>query len=106
MTYIVKTMSDGKHGVYDTVKACFPLQGDELRAAGIKRVNGSDGTGWYAKNQKADAEQIALLLNEFHGHIETATAGFKAVGKDAEDAEDALRKVGEALIEDEKAARA
>lgn len=40
--YIVKTMNDGKHGVYDKKRACFPVEGPELRARGIDRLEWID----------------------------------------------------------------
>lgn len=104
MTYIIKTMSDGKHGIYDTIKACFPLQGKELREAGITRINGSDGTGWYAKNQKADAEQIASVLNEFHGHGEYVEAKVSVPKMKPTKQDDSLQAAGAALIADQATA--
>ena len=101
MTYIVKTMSDGRHGIYDTDKACFPLQGKELREAGITRINGSDGSGWYKKAEKADAEQIASVLNEFHGHGEYVEAKVSVPTAKKPAKQDDLAAVGAALIADQ-----
>lgn len=104
MTYIVKTMSDGRHGIYDTDKACFPLQGKELREAGLTRINGSDGSGWYKRNAKADAEQIATMLNEFHGHGEYVESKVATIKQKPTKQDDSLQAAGAALIADQAGA--
>lgn len=61
--YRVKTMLDGKVGVYDTLTASFPTETDDLRAAGVGRVE------WFTgKGAEAEATRIADVLNDFHGH--------------------------------------
>jgi hypothetical protein len=105
MTYIIKTMNDRKVGIYDTERACFPIAGPELREAGITRISGDDDRGWFTPENRAEAERIAALLNEYHGHGEYAEAKVTKPKAKVED-EESLRKVGEALIESERAARA
>ena len=107
MTYIVKTQSDGTVGVYDTIKGSYPIEGPELRAAGVGRIEGSGRYGWFSgKDDTAKAEQIAATLNAFHGHAVAAKVATERLTEAMTDAEAALAKVGAALIADEAMARA
>lgn len=66
MTYIVKHLNNGTCGVYDTIRACFPIAGSELRAAGIARLEGTALNGWFKKSETEQAEAIAADLNDYY----------------------------------------
>jgi hypothetical protein len=104
MTYIVKQQNDGTVGIYDDVRGCYPIEGPELRKAGVGRIEGSGKHGWFTKAETAKAEEIAARLNEFHGHIENATKALKAAGKAAAEATDSLKGMADALIADQAVA--
>lgn len=99
MTYIIKTMNDGKVGIYDTLKACFPLAGKELREAGVTRIDGTDGDGWFKKADRETAENIATMLNLFHGHSEDEPQKAPSKGRKAkqDDDEAAFKALAESI---------
>lgn len=101
MTYTVNHMKNGDIGVYDDERACYPIAGPELRAAGIKRIEPAEGRWFRGEEGKAEAERIAAILNEFHGHIENATKALKKVAKATEKAEDSLKDMANALVADQ-----
>ena len=101
MTYIVKTQSDKTFGIYDTIAGSYPIEGPELRAAGIERIEGSGNYGWF--KGAADlliAERIASTLNTFHGLGEFAPTP-KGKKAKAVKTDDGMADMAAALIADQ-----
>lgn len=99
MRYIVKHMNNGDIGVYDQDKACFPFQGPELRAVGVTRAE------WFrGKDGEAEANRLCEALNA-HDQGLTPVKSSKAASAPSEGEAD-LRALADAIIEDERKARA
>ena len=104
MTYIIKTMNDGKVGIYDTLRACFPIAGPELREVGITRIEGDD-RGWFKKANRDKAENIAAMLNNYFGYVEGEESKVsRPKKKKAATEDDSLADLGAALIADQAGA--
>lgn len=97
MTYIIKHLSNGNVGVYDTIRGCFPIAGPELREAGVGRIEGTAPNGWFKKAEAAHAEAIVATLNAHYGYAE----GVEAKVSKPKAKDDALVGVGAALIADQ-----
>lgn len=106
MTYIIKHMNDGKVGIYCTLKACFPIAGPELREAGVTRIEGTAGGGWFKKADAEQAQGIATMLNGFFGYAEgeEAKVSKPKAKKKAATEDDSLASIGAALIADQAGA--
>lgn len=99
MRFVVKSMSNGDIGVYDTERGSYPVETDELRAIGVSRLDlwlrGDEG--------QAEAVRISDLLNEQFG--DTPAPKTRKGKAKADDGEAAIQAMGQALIEDERRAR-
>lgn len=101
MTYIIKHLNNGNVGVYDTERGCFPIAGPELRAAGIKRVEGTGDRGWFKKSETEQAENIAASLNAYYNlndFIESKVSTPKTVAPVDDDK--ALRDMAAMILND------
>lgn len=91
--FIVKELGKGTFGVYDRLNGSYPVQTPLLREAGIDRME------WFSEN--ATAEEIAALLNTLHHGLTTKAPKAPKV-TNANDDDDSLRVLADALIQSEQ----